>query len=75
LHEFRSSDERFGGDGAVVRAGQILTFEFESWSRYDGATFYLFRDASGGICIWSLGDDDEIDGWRGSFEEQPKDRP
>jgi hypothetical protein len=72
LHDFRSSDGLIGGNGASVSAGQILVFEFESWSRYDGATFYLFRNVSGEICVWNLGDEEDIDKWRQFFDEGKK---
>jgi len=42
LHDFRSSYDLFGGEASMVMAGQAMTFEFESSSRYDGQTFYLF---------------------------------
>ena len=73
LQDFRSTDELFGGTAPVVRAGQVMAFEFESWSRYDGETFYLFRDHSGQIYVWGLPDEDDLDGWRQFFQEETND--
>ena len=70
LHDFQSADWPFGGDGAIVKAGQVLIFELVSWSRYDGMAFYLFRDASGQFCAWGLGDDEDVGRWQLFFEER-----
>jgi hypothetical protein len=70
LQEFRSSDGFFGGEALMVMAGQAITFECESWSRYDSETFYLFRDSSGRICVWGLPDEEDLDRWRQFFQER-----
>jgi hypothetical protein len=75
LQNFRSSDELFGGEASMVMAGQAMTFEFESWSRYDSQTFYLFRDPSGRIYVWSLHDKDSLDRWRQFFQEETSKTP
>jgi hypothetical protein len=76
MRDFQSADEFFGGAGAVVvHAGEVLTFEFESWSRYDGVTFYLFRDTFDKVCVWGLRDDDDVQEWRSLFWEDYPSKP
>jgi len=51
-------------------AGDILTFDSEAWSRYDGITGYFFRQpARETLRVWDIEDDADIQIWTELFEE------
>jgi hypothetical protein len=51
-------------------AGDILTFDSDAWSRYDGVTGYFFRQAGREtLRVWDIHDDADIEVWRELFEE------
>jgi len=51
--------------------GEVLQFERDAWSRYDGVTGYFFRqENSAGTRVWDIGDDDDIEQWRELFVER-----
>ncbi len=51
-------------------AGEVLTFESDAWSRYDGITFYFFRQLEREtLRVWDIDDDADIHAWLGLFEE------
>ncbi len=53
-------------------AGDLLTFDSDAWSRYDGITGYFFRQADrDSFRVWDIEDDAEIQIWRELFEELP----
>jgi hypothetical protein len=51
-------------------AGEILTFDSDAWSRYDGITGYFFRQSDLETRrVWDIYDDADILVWRELFEE------
>ncbi len=51
-------------------AGDILTFDSDAWSRYDGITGYFFRQpCRERLRVWDIDDDADIQIWRELFEE------
>lgn len=53
-------------------AGDILTFDSDAWSRYDGITGYFFRQQGREtLRVWDIDDDADISVWRELFEELP----
>lgn len=55
-------------------AGDVLTYEADAWSRYDGITGYFFRQQGGGrLQVWDIDDDADISVWTDLFEELPDD--
>ncbi|WP_143525750.1 hypothetical protein [Rhodanobacter sp. C05] len=51
--------------------GEILQFEKDAWSRYDGITGYFFRQKSSIFTrVWDIGDGDDIEQWRELFVER-----
>ena len=55
-------------------AGEILVYERDAWSRYDGITGYFFSEAgSGELRSWDIDDGEDLGVWRDLFEELPND--
>lgn len=53
-------------------AGDVLTFDSDAWSRYDGITGYFFRQAGRDrLRVWDIDDEAEIRIWQELFEELP----
>ncbi|MGE0377267.1 MAG: hypothetical protein AB7I48_13745 [Planctomycetaceae bacterium] len=51
-------------------AGEVLTFDSDTWSRYDGITGYAFRQSGREmLSFWDIDDDADIQIWRELFEE------
>jgi hypothetical protein len=51
-------------------AGEVLTFDSDAWSRYDGITGYFFRQSGREtLRAWDIDDDADIQIWRELFEE------
>ena len=51
-------------------SGEVLTFDSDAWSRYDGITGYFFRQAGREMLrVWDIGDDADIKVWKELFEE------
>lgn len=54
--------------------GEALTFDRDSYSRYDAYTGYVFsQPGDPGHRVWDLHDDDDLESWRELFEEIPDD--
>ena len=65
---------RVRGSFATLRAsfiaGEILVFDSDAWSRYDGITGYSFSGAGvEGLRTWDISDDEDLEIWRLHFEE------
>ena len=57
------------------KAGDLLTFESEAYSRYDGMTGYFFSQPGvQHLRVWDLGDDESSAMWRELFEEMSNDQ-
>ena len=55
---------------ASFRAGEVLTYDSDSYSHYHGYTGYAFRQAgSESFRVWDISDDDDLEMWREFFEE------
>jgi hypothetical protein len=51
-------------------AGEVLTFERDARSRYDGITGYFFRRAgTDTLRVWDIDDEADIIVWKDLFEE------
>ncbi|WP_367872560.1 hypothetical protein [Luteolibacter sp. Populi] len=54
------------------KAGQVLTYSSDAWSRYDGITGYFFVERGAGLSrVWDIDDGDDIGIWKELFEELP----
>lgn len=54
-------------------ADEVLTFDSDAWSRYDGITGYFFRQpGSEKLRVWDIDDDADILIWKELFEELPE---
>jgi hypothetical protein len=52
------------------RAGEVLTYDSDAWSRYHEYTVYAFsQPGAHELRVWDIRDDDELDIWRELFEE------
>jgi hypothetical protein len=50
--------------------GEVMTFDSDAWSRYDGFTGYFFRQQGREMLrSWDIDDDADILVWRVLFEE------
>ena len=50
-------------------AGEILTFEFESYGRYDDCFSYIFHSQThGGEKSWMIFENESAESWRDYFE-------
>ena len=50
--------------------GEVLTFDSDAWSRYDGITGYFFRQRGREtLRVWDIDDDADLQIWRELFEE------
>jgi hypothetical protein len=50
--------------------GEVLKYEAEAYSRYDGLTGYLFsQDGVERKRVWDIQDDGDLESWRELFEE------
>ena len=56
------------GPNSIFVAGEILTFERLTCSRYDNCSVYLFRSGSGDVKEWWLGEQDRAETWTLYFE-------
>lgn len=55
-------------------AGEVLVFDSQAWSRYDGIIGYFFRqDGCEGLRVWDIADEDNVSVWKTLFEEVPSD--
>ncbi|HEY1051750.1 MAG TPA: hypothetical protein VGE39_18390 [Prosthecobacter sp.] len=53
--------------------GEILIFDSQAWSRYDGITGYFFRQPDRkGLRMWDIADEEDISIWKTLFEELPE---
>ena len=51
------------------RAGEVLVFKSEAYSRYDGMTGYFFTAPdSEAYRSWDVSDEDEVSVWKDLFE-------
>jgi hypothetical protein len=65
LSEFKALRDTF-------RAGEILVFHSEAYSRYDGITGYFFtQDGIAGLRRWDVSDEDDTAVVSALFEELP----
>ena len=48
--------------------GETLTFDYDSWSHYDGITGYFFKDANNNDRVWDIYDEEDIEIWEEYFE-------
>lgn len=56
------------------RAGEILTFHSDAYSRYDNYTGCFFSQPdTPQLRAWDIHDDEDLDTWRALFEELPSD--
>jgi hypothetical protein len=55
--------------------GDVLTFDKDTYSRYDGMTGYFFQDGAGVGRVWDVRDEDAIESWKNLFEEVTQDPP
>lgn len=56
------------------RAGEIFTYDRDTWSRYDGCTGYVFTQAgTPALRCWDIYDDDDLTVWLDLFEPLPDD--
>jgi hypothetical protein len=53
--------------------GELLTFDTDTYSRYDGMTGYFFHDTAGIGRVWDVRDEDDIDRWKNIFVEVTED--
>lgn len=54
----------------VLKAGDMLQYESEDWSRIDGASIYYFRNSASQESVqWWLWDDDPLESWEEVFEK------
>jgi hypothetical protein len=54
------------------RAGEVLTYERDTWSRYDGCTGYVFTQPNTPqLRYWDIDDDDDLAIWLELFEAMP----
>ena len=52
--------------------GEIITYESEAWSRYDGKTSYFFSQiGQQSLRVWDTDDDDDKGNWMELFEQLP----
>jgi hypothetical protein len=49
--------------------GEVLRYERDGCSSYDGMTGCMFRDASKQSRVWELDDNADVESWRDVFEE------
>ena len=62
-HDFKALRDSF-------TAGDILIFDSDAWSRYDGITGYFFRPPTReALLVWDIADDADIQIWKELFEE------
>lgn len=53
-------------------AGEVLIFDSQAWSRYDGITGFFFRQPGhAGLRVWDMADEEDISVWETFFEELP----
>jgi hypothetical protein len=56
----------------TFRAGEVLTYERDTWSRYDGCTGYVFAQPSTSMPrCWDIYDDEDLALWLELFEALP----
>ena len=54
-------------------SGEVLIFDFQAWSRYDGITGYFFRQPGvEGLRVWDIADEEDVSVWTTLFEEVPE---
>lgn len=52
------------------KAGEVLVFDSDAYSRYDGYTGYFFSQVGARrLRTWDIDDDDDLEVWRDLFEE------
>lgn len=53
-------------------AGEVMVFDSQAWSRYDGVTGYFFRqDGCERLRVWDMADEENASVWKTLFEEEP----
>jgi hypothetical protein len=58
------------------RAGEVLTYERDTWSRYDECTGYVFTQSGTSILrLWDVYDTEDVAVWRDLFEALPDVEP
>jgi len=65
----------FGSLRDNFTAGEILTFRYDAWSRYEGMTGYFFEQPDAKWRIWDISDDDDLEIWKELFEEESLSEP
>ncbi|MCX6047582.1 MAG: hypothetical protein NT075_20985 [Chloroflexi bacterium] len=61
-HDFAALRDSF-------RAGEILTFHHDAYSRYDNYTGYFFSQPdTQPVRVWDIHDDENLDSWQALFE-------
>ncbi len=61
LQDFTALRDRF-------RAGEVLIYDSDGYSRYDGYTGYFFRQEDGeGLRIWDIADEEDLEIWTSLF--------
>lgn len=54
------------------RAGEVLVYDHDTYSRYDNCTAYIFtRPGSTLVRCWDLYDDDDLSMWEMLFQPLP----
>ncbi len=62
----------FAASRDVFSAGEILCYDSDTWSRYDGITGYFFRQPGRKtLRVWDIDDGAELAIWKELFEELP----
>ncbi len=55
-------------------AGEVVVFDSQAWSRYDGITGCFFRqDGCEGLRVWDIADEEDVSVWKTLFEEVGED--
>jgi hypothetical protein len=53
----------------VFRVNELLVFETDAWSRYDGMTGYFFKSQETNVTrVWDVADDAYLARWTDLFE-------
>ncbi len=60
----------------TFQGGEVLTYERDAYSRYDGLTGYFFsQPGSDRLRAWDISDDQDLETWRQFFEEIQAETP
>ena len=55
------------------KAGEVLTYHSDAWSRYDGIAGYFFQQTGKErLRTWDIDDGEDLEIWRELFEQLPE---